>query len=162
MYSATLVFGLLAVGVLSSPAHHGHGHMHKARDIEVIDVVEVYTTVTMGGPQPTNPPMPIPTHVQGPERKQALGGQPNQGGQPNPTHHEAPSTPTPAVVLASPPASSSSAPSTNSPPSSSGNGWLDVHNTYRNTHGAVQMTWDSTLASKAQSEVGSCPNNDVQ
>ena len=149
MHSAALILGLLAGAVLSSPAHHSHGHMHNARQadvVEVVDVVDVYTTITLGGPAPTN----TPAYNSHPEEKQKLA-----------VANTPESTKVSSAPALSPP-SSSAPPQSSSPASSTGNDYLDTHNNYRSTHGAVPMTWDSNLANKAQSEVNSCPSSDVQ
>ncbi len=164
MHSTAIILSLLAGSVLSSPARHGHEHIH-ARQVEVVDVVDVYTTVTIGGPAPTpvhHKSKPAVKHVEAaaapaPEEKLA-----------EPVHVKpvAVSTPPPPPPVQSspppPPAKSpAAAPATDSAPSS-GNDYLKYHNQYRANHGAGEMVWDDALASKAQSQVNSCPENDVQ
>lgn len=157
MHSATLLLSLLAGGVLSSPAPHG-AHRHSIRQnpevVDVVDVVDVTVTVTAG-----NTP---PTAFAQPQEKMAIRPVDNA---PVPQQPAAPSSaPAPPVSSAPPPppASTTAPAKSGSSPTSSGNGYLDMHNKFRAAHGAVPMTWDAELASKAQSQAASCPNDDVQ
>ena len=169
MHSSTLILGLLAGGVLSSPAHHGaHKHSPRQQVVDVVDVVNVYTTVTAGfaaaSPKAADSNERIAIH---PDNQQ--GGNTNpQGFQQHEEEYQPPTRPQQPAPSVTPPTSSApvASPSGGSGGSgggqTSGNTYLDMHNKFRAAHGAVPMTWDSALASKAAGQAGSCPSNDVQ
>ncbi len=150
MHSTAIVLGLLAGSVFSSPTAHGRGHMHNARQVEVVDVVDVYTTVTIGGTAPTPAPAAPPPPPPKPEEKLAA-----------PPKHVAPKPQVaevkPASSAAPPPPPPSSAATT----PSSGNAFVDLHNKNRAAHGAGPIAWDDALAAKAQGQANGCPNGDV-
>lgn len=167
MHSSTLILGLLAGGVLSSPAHHGaHKHSPRQQVVDVVDVVDVYTTVTAGfaapSPKAAGSNEKIAVHQgnpQGFQQHQEQYQPPTQPQQPA-AHSVAPPPPPPASSSPVPPPSGGSGGSGGG--QSSGNTYLDMHNKFRAAHGAVPMAWDSALASKAAGQAGSCPSNDVQ
>ena len=158
MHSAAIILGLLASSVLSSPMPHG-AHKH-ARQVQVVDVVDVYTTVYLDGATP-------PAATPAPSPKAAAPATEEKVAEPV-VHHQAkkvssaaPPPPPPASSAAPAPAESSApAPAQSAP--SSGHAVLDAHNEKRAAHGAQAMTWDDDLAAKAQQQADSCPSGDVQ